>query len=480
MSGWVTAAQLIGRTSLGASRATTAALAQLHAGRGARRGFLAPGDPFPYGYAGGWLDYRGAADARRLRGLDGPFELGRLYDLRRGKAVRPVGLEPHDVFQHAFVAGPTGAGKTTGLIVPWVLAALRCGMSVVCVDVKGDMLERVERAAGQRPAGTAVRATTWDFRHARSASWRWTAETAGDRAASAAAEALLGRQRPADPQPFFWQRDMRILTALLRCAARAGADARHLAHACQSQQDLGSLACWGDADTDAALADAMYADPADFPRVMSGTVNAIQPLATEPLLRITQRPELDLEDVLSAPGLLCVGAPVGDGRLGQAASALLLRMLAAEVYRRAGQAGHPVLFVIDEAPRVADRIDLEELLSLGRSSGTAVLLAVQDIDQLEERSRGPILANCQTMAVLAGAGPRSAKALSARFGHRPAEEIAVDRRPGAAGHLSHRVATAPVIGEREIMHPPLPGRPAIVHAASLGSLPLVCDLQRPA
>src|SRR5262245_27827160 len=99
------------------------------AGRGARRGYLAPGDPAPPPTAPtDYFDYRGVAqwdEARHLTGLE--FGLGAFMDLRRGKPRGPIGLPAAALNRHAVVIGPAGSGKTHGLLLPWMYAALTCG-----------------------------------------------------------------------------------------------------------------------------------------------------------------------------------------------------------------------------------------------------------------------------------------------------------------------------------------------------------------
>lgn len=383
---WMRAGGAAARASGRAARAGAEGLASLNSGRGARRGVLAPGDPPPpAGAPTDYLDYRGTARPRELRPLlDGELPLGRLVDVRRGRAGGEVGLPLGEAGAHTLVVGPTRAGKTSSVIVPWIVAALREEMTVVAVDVKGNLWDELLAHATATAGGPQKqrRAARWDYRHPGGISWNWIAELDGERAVHAAAEALLGRERPGDPQPYFHQRDLRMMAGVLTVAAGdRGRDwtAGDLLAVVADQGALAGLVR-GAADPGVAVAlgDAIGADPIDYPRVVSGLMNALQPLAGKAVDAVTREPQLGLDDLLAQPGLLVCGAPLGDGRLSVATSSLLLSLLTQRVYERmAAGVGNRLLLVVDEAARVADRLAFEELLSVSAGAGCAVLIAIR-------------------------------------------------------------------------------------------------------
>ncbi|XXX71736.1 helicase HerA-like domain-containing protein [Sorangium sp. So ce134] len=69
-----------------------------------------------------------------------PFALGRSRPLSGdpGAAARPLELPAHHLVTHGVVVGMTGSGKT-GLVMVLVEEALRSGVPVLMVDVKGDL-----------------------------------------------------------------------------------------------------------------------------------------------------------------------------------------------------------------------------------------------------------------------------------------------------------------------------------------------------
>ncbi|WP_437987702.1 helicase HerA-like domain-containing protein [Sorangium sp. So ce117] len=67
-----------------------------------------------------------------------PFTLGRSRPLSGDPGARPFELPAHHLVTHGVVVGMTGSGKT-GLVMVLVEEALRSGVPVLMVDVKGDL-----------------------------------------------------------------------------------------------------------------------------------------------------------------------------------------------------------------------------------------------------------------------------------------------------------------------------------------------------
>ena len=68
-----------------------------------------------------------------------PFYLGRLFDLKNGKALpEPLFYDPADLTTHAVVTGMTGSGKT-GLCIGLMEEAALQGIPAILIDPKGDL-----------------------------------------------------------------------------------------------------------------------------------------------------------------------------------------------------------------------------------------------------------------------------------------------------------------------------------------------------
>lgn len=469
----------------------------LHAqGRGARRGFLAPGDPAPPPTANtDYLDYRGVATWRECAALSGgTFPLGSLIDLRRRKVRGPIGLPELALNRHAVVIGPAGSGKTAGLLVPWMHAALTAGWSVVAVDVKGDLREDFLAYRQQYGGIPGARLRKWDFTDpARSTSWSWIDELTDDARVDAAITAVLGRPpEQGNVDPYFYQRDYRTLRGLLKLARATG----------KGRTSAGALIAWLDDQRrlSAVLASSPRAPgasdlgamaalpPGDYAKAVSGVVTALSALDLPDVEAVTATPKLDLEDALDSHHCLIVGAPLRGGQVSATLGGLVLNQLKQRLYERFGQGRRPALVMIDEAAQVADRVDLAQLMEVARSAGAGVVIALQDAAQLRDESdRSSILSNAAAMALLPGASPLSVKTFGERLGQRFERTYGLTAS-GSGGwgssppQQTFDTEAVPVLRDREIAHVPFGERPAVVHvnARELGltTKPFIVDLYR--
>jgi type IV secretory pathway TraG/TraD family ATPase VirD4 len=474
------------------------------AGRGARRGYLAPGDPTPPPTATmDYLDYRGVASWPEAKNLDGcQFGLGAFSDLAKGRFVGPIGLPGEVINRHAVVVGPAGSGKTYSLLIPWIYAALMANWSVVAVDVKGDLREGfLDFKDAQGDGALGARLTKWDFTEPRQSSpWEWLAELHDEARVDAAITALLGRRpEQSSADPYFYQRDYRTLRGLLLFARAAAPHARtpsDLIRLIEDDVKLDALIkqhlrAAGAADIEAAL---RYPQ-ADYPKIISGVVTALSALDTPAVNAVTRaapnRPSIDLEQALDDHQLLIIGAALRGGQVSATLSSLMLNQLSQRLYERFGQRRRPVLLVIDEAPQIVDRVDIAKLMEVSRSAGVGVVVAMQDVAQIkDENDRSSILSNAAAFAILPGASPKSVEEFSKRLGQRFERTVGLSsdgvRSPFGSGRPSQTLGTeaVPVLREREIMQPPFGGRAAVVHikAPELGvtSKPLLVDMERAA
>jgi hypothetical protein len=350
-------------------------------------------------------------------------------------------------------------------------------------DVKGDLVPEIgaELAAAKAPP---IRAARLDYRAPRPTGWAFVRELQDERRLAAAAQALVGRERPADPQPFFWQRDTRLVTGLLETAHASGRPVT-FSELLAAAHDPAALRAYADAYGTPRgrmlLHDALTADRIDYPRVMSGVINALDPLAVGPVDAITGSDVLRLDQAMAGPGLIAVGTPMGHGRLGGTFAALVLNQLIERIHSRHGTCAYPLMVIIDEAARLVDYVDFEELLSTAAAANVAIVLAVQDISQLPDgRIRHAVLSNCQTVIAMPGTGAETARAIGARLGTRPELEVGIQRQTlSVFGHaVDQRPVQVPVLGSREISEPPFGPRCAVVHSRPLGPKPFLVDLER--
>lgn len=472
------------------ARAASVAADNRQVGKGLRaaaRGVLAPGDPTPPPGSSDFYDYRGVAVARELSGLrNWTFPLGRLIHPRSG-TQQEVGLPTEVLDRHAAVIGPTGAGKTKSVLIPWAAAALQGGSSVVMIDVSGDLMK--ELMVFRRWVGDFnARAGKWDYTDPRqSLSWNWVTAAKDDDAVVSMVESLVGRDRPNDPQPFFQQRDRRILRALLDMQ-RMGppATARDLLALLQDQSRLSQQVRNSSASRGARqLGDIISLPPDDYDRAISGVVNAVEALDHPGVEAVTRGAELELDRLFDIPTLLVVGAPLSGSRTSETASALILSQIIRTLYTRFGHSrGTHVYLIVDEAPRLAARLNFEELLSVSRRARVSVCVAAQHVTQFgSQDERDAILGNCGTYVGLPTPSEPTARYLASRLGERVQTSLSLSSNVGARSRdrgTSRSLGSTPVLGIREIMSPPWGERSAVVHSPQVCPKPFLVDLSHDA
>lgn len=472
------------------------------AGRGARRGYLAPGDPAPPPSAvTDYLDYRGAASWPEARNLLGaPFSLGAFADLRRGRYRGPIGLPEQVLNRHAVVVGPSGSGKTHSLVLPWMLAALAADWSVVAIDIKGDLREDfLAHKQRHAPGPLGARIGSWDFMSpSTSLAWEWLGELVDEARVDAAVTAIIGRKpEHSTADPYFYDRDYRTLRGLLTFACSALPHIRTAGELIALLEDDVALDAMlkqnprapGAAD----LTPALSFPAAEYPKIISGVVTALSTINT-PAANSVMRADrglsaLRLDDALDAHSLLIIGAALRGGQLATTLSSLLLNQLTQRFYERFGAERRPVLLVVDEAPQVASRVDIAQLMEVARSAGVGVVVAMQDVARIrEDTERSSILSNAAVFAILPGASPISIEEFGKRLGTRHERTVGMTVGGPHTGwgagppSRSYGLETVPVLREREIMQPPFAGRPAVVHvkAGDIGvtGKPLLVNMHR--
>lgn len=455
---------------------------------GGTAGVLCPGDS-PQKALGNQdaMDYRGTATEKELAALkQSGVPIGRFMH-PKGKPTTPVKL-PLDMLQRGCaVIGPTGSGKTEGIVLPWVTALLQQGASVVTCDVKGDLFDKL------LPETRKLGARLWYWNisdPARSMSWNWFDAIQDYRDIEAATQSILGRPKPNDNQPFFYERDYRWLRALINITKQAykhTALPRYLYALVIDQNALRNLfkQSPGIQHLASDVSDMLSFSPDEHSKAVSGLLNALHLFNTPPIRHITERSDFKLNEINDAPTLLIVGAALADGRAAEVMSGMFINQMNNYVYRRLSGAQSkslPLYFILDEAARLKDRINYEEMLSVVRSAKVGVCLASQDVSQFgEARQQSAILSNCLTFIALRGSSADTAKYLSSRLGQRHENQVHATTNRGSLDLLSthgksQQTVSIPVLGEREIMHPPGSPYAAVVHVTPVTKKPFLVDL----
>ncbi|WP_244928759.1 TraM recognition domain-containing protein [Nocardioides sp. W7] len=400
-----------------------------------------------------------------------------------------IGITPRTANKHTVVYAPSQIGKSTSIIAPWIHAAMGQGYFVVALDLKGngdllDMVQTYARAAGDLPD---VALTNFDYTDAqRSATWNWISDLNGeDGAITTAATAIIGDDREVDPNREFRLRDLKWLQGLLEYASTSDhpwtvASLLRLLH------DQPRLAQYVGNDApqraQTRLRDLISLSPDDYHTRVQFLVTYLEALNTHDFNRVTGRRGIDLSRVSDEPGLLVVTAPLAHGRSSTAVSGLFLSQFIRQQMLQFNRSSRPVLLVLDEAPRLADRLNLAQLLTTSASSGMSILLALQEVTDFDEQQRETILANCGTHILMAGAGPETTDYFGRRLGNRTVarqtQSMNHSRQSGATFQTGVQNSDVPVLGRTEMANPPGSAYAGIVHCRDLSAKPILVDLVR--
>lgn len=315
---------------------------------------------------------------------------------------RHFGIKPDDLLRHVWVLGKTGMGKST-LLETLFVAQMEAGHGAGLIDPHGDLAERVlarvprarrsdlfvlDPAAlgappslnlvGYRPPlerPLAAAAALSVLRKTFDSSW-------GPRTEHVLRNALLAL--------------LDVPRSTLGGVLRLVGDERFRANAMRHVRDPIVRAFWE--QEFAAL-------PPNFrAEVIAPVQNKIGALLSNPFIRAhVDQPKamLSFRDLLDRERLVIVN--LSKGRIGEDASgflgSLVLGAIQVAAYSRAAapiDGRHPFTLYVDEFPRFVTP-SFAELLAESRKFGLGLVLANQQIGQLDDALRGALLGNAGTL-----------------------------------------------------------------------------------
>jgi type IV secretory pathway TraG/TraD family ATPase VirD4 len=452
-----------------------------------------------------YMNYRGVAEVSEVSPLfDGIVSLGRYLE-PHGKNGKELFLSEEILMRHCAILGRTGSGKTESIIVPWIVSLLKNGYSVATVDVVGNLESRLRNQAKK----LGCRFWYWNSDNPSSDSWNWLDEVSltDDRDVEAAIRSILGRKNPRDSQPFFYDRDCRWLRALIYITKKAYGNNAKPSNLYRLVADQSALINEFNLSPSLNIhypdvADLLNFSPDEHSKAVSGLLNALNFFSIPSVAKVTESSDFKMSDIDSHPTLLVIGDSLGNERAAKLSS-MMVNQLINHIYRRSPSSLSkrlPMSLIIDEAPRLKDRIDYKEVLAVGRNSEVGICLAAQDTSQFGNKTEtAEILSNCNTIITLKNAPPATANYFSEQLGKRREQKVSVsDKRTladdfhdleGGASlfnviiknlfkskRKSIDTVEVPILGEREIMYPPVGNYPAVVLVSPVSNKPFLVEL----
>ena len=413
--------------------------------------------------------------------------LGR-YISANGKRGRIVKASYELLNYGVVIVGPPGSGKTESLMIPMTLDLLYHGHSVVTIDVKGDLYDRLTPNIDQQK----IRVILWDCLDPRSLSWNWLTSINSTLDIEGTVQSILGRDNPADPNPFFYHRDYRWLVSLLNIFTHLDIPDKTpdlLYRTLVNQDSIRQL--FKDFSVlrpyENELSDLLNFNPGEYSLAVSGLLNALFLFNTPQVRRISTRNTIDLNSICNTPTLLIIGSPLSDAKRGEILSSIMINRMINIIYGRFNKhmGNNGLVFMLDEAARLVNRISLAEVSSVIRGAQAGICLLLQNVTQIPDHNeRDTILGNCQTMITLRNCSSQSAEYMSQRLGQKHSTTIVTSSSKKPFGLFTENVTrseqneTTPVLSLREIMSPPqVCGKYCgILHSTILSYKPIIIDL----
>jgi type IV secretion system protein VirD4 len=289
------------------------------------------------------------------------------------------------------VLGPPRSGKSSGVIVPALLAHLGAAVST---STKPDVLaatiaarSRVGRVWHFDPTGAESLAAAEAL--------RWSPVTAAGSwdGALLMARAMVGGARVGagtTDQTHWSRRAVALLAPLLHAAAISGRDVGRVVDwvLCHELDEPGAILQRANARLACSVLTGLQSTEArERSSIFSAAADALEAYTAHGALAAAVEPNFDAARFVCSSDTIYIHAPAED----QALAAPLVCGLLSEIRRatyhahRDGALAGRVLFALDEAANIAPLQELPQIASEGGGQGLALLAAFQDLSQARAR-----------------------------------------------------------------------------------------------
>lgn len=344
-----------------------------------------------------------------------------------------------DMFLHFLILGPTGSGKSYGVIKPiawqilkYIIKGKKIGLTVV--EPKGDLAEDV--AGWCKKMGIPhIYINPLDENSHRFNPLQGDSQIVAE-STRTVLKKLFGKQEAffSQVQETSARNTILLLKRLhgddlnLQDVVRVLRDQEKLK---QKVKELERIAGSGDDLVQYFQKEILGSLKGEYQKFAMGLRMQLEDLMGNDMLRniMTGNSDIDFDEHLAEGGVLIVNTAMGPlGKLGDAFGTFLIMHLQNAVFRRPGNehTRTPHVLIIDEAPRYINP-DFERLLTIGRSFRCACVLAVQSLGQLKLDEKpafaNVVMSNCRNKIIFGGLEEEDARKFEREFGRIEKTEI---------------------------------------------------------